>query len=70
MASESKTLNVKGMSCQHCVHAVKDAVGALKGVTGVDVDLTGGKVSVAYSAEEVKLDQIKKAIEDAGYQVV
>ncbi len=29
MAKETQTLNVQGMSCQHCVHAVKTSVSAL-----------------------------------------
>ena len=33
------TLNVEGMSCQHCENRVKKAVGELAGVSSVDVDL-------------------------------
>ncbi len=69
MADESKVLNVEGMSCMHCVKSVKSAVGSLPGVKNVDVDLEGKKVSVEFASDKVKLDDIKTAIEDAGYDV-
>ncbi|HWP96335.1 MAG TPA: copper chaperone CopZ [Syntrophomonadaceae bacterium] len=70
MSSETKTLNVQGMSCNHCVSAVKNSVGALNGVSKVDVDLAGKKVMVEYNSELVNLDAIKESIEDAGYEVI
>ena len=33
VTKETKILNVQGMSCQHCVHAVKSSVSALAGWT-------------------------------------
>ncbi|AEI44754.1 copper ion binding protein [Paenibacillus mucilaginosus] len=61
-------LKVEGMSCDHCVRAVE---GALKevGATG-KVDLASGSVSVQYDEGKLKLEQIKEAIEDQGYDVV
>lgn len=34
---EQKTLQVEGMSCQHCVKAVETSVGELDGVSAVHV---------------------------------
>ena len=62
-------LNVEGMSCSHCVNAVKNAAGGLDGVSEVEVDLKGQTVTVEYNADEVTLDSIKEAIEDQGYDV-
>ncbi len=70
MAQEIKTLNVEGMSCMHCVRAIKDSVGSLPGIDKVEVDLMGKKVEVVYDADKVNLEKIKDKIEDAGYQVV
>ena len=39
MAMVTETLTVDGMSCQHCVHAVKTAVSAVAGVGTVEVSL-------------------------------
>lgn len=62
-------LNVEGMSCSHCENAVKKAVGAISGVTAVDVDLKGKTVTVTHE-QSVTLDQIKAEIEEQGYDVV
>ncbi|MDY0257982.1 MULTISPECIES: copper ion binding protein [Gudongella] len=63
-----KILKVEGMSCNHCVMAVKRALTGLDGVGTVEVDLENGKVTVV--GEELKDDAMKEAIDDAGYEVV
>ncbi len=70
MSSETKVLNVEGMSCSHCVHSVKTALGSLNGVSKVDVDLAGKKVTVVYDKDQVQLKAITDSIENAGYDVV
>jgi copper chaperone len=67
---EKITLNVEGMSCEHCVKAVTGAAGALAGVSDVSVDLAGGTVSFEYDPAVTPLAQIKAEIEDQGYDVV
>lgn len=62
-------LNVDGMSCSHCENAVKKAVGAIGGVSAVDVDLKG-KIVTATHEQSVTFEQIKTEIEDQGYDVV
>jgi copper chaperone CopZ len=63
----SKTLvfDVKGMTCDNCVHHVTEAV---KGVPGV----TGAQVSLAQNSARVEGDfdvqQIIAAIEEEGYE--
>jgi copper chaperone len=70
MSVKELVLNVNGMSCSHCEHAVKTAVGALDGVESVDVDLKGKKVTTKYNPAKTNPDQIRNAIEDQGYDVV
>ncbi|MDK8192903.1 copper ion binding protein [Paenibacillus sp. UMB7766-LJ446] len=62
------TLNVTGMSCNHCVKSVEEAV-KNAGANG-KVDLAAGTVAVEYDEQKVNVDQIKAAIEDQGYDVV
>ena len=62
----SLVLEVRGMSCGHCVAAITSAVSALPGVTGVDVDLAGGAVRVDGMTDSAA---VAAAIEDAGYDV-
>ncbi|MFZ3590217.1 copper chaperone CopZ [Bacillus sp. DJP31] len=66
---EQVTLNVKGMSCGHCVNAVEGSVGKLNGVSEVKVNLGNGTVDVEFNDSEVTLDQIKNTIDDQGYDV-
>ncbi len=69
MAQQTETLHVEGMSCMHCVNAIKNSVGSLPGVSKVEVDLTDKKVTVDFESDQVTLDQIKAKIEDAGYEL-
>jgi copper ion binding protein len=69
MANEIVNLTVNGMSCSHCENSVKKAVGALKGVDNVKVDLKDKKVLVEFDKEKVSVDIIKDTIEDQGYDV-
>ncbi|HWI55023.1 MAG TPA: copper chaperone CopZ [Desulfobacteria bacterium] len=64
------TLNVEGMSCGHCKMAVEKAVSALNGVSKVEVNLEGKKVTVNFSPGSVSEEAIKGAIADQGYDVV
>ncbi|ADL07500.1 copper chaperone CopZ [Thermosediminibacter oceani] len=63
------TLKVSGMSCSHCKHAVESAVKALPGIEKVDARVEDGKVDVSFDPSKVSLEQITRAIEDAGYEV-
>ena len=61
-------LSVEGMSCDHCVKAVKDAVSALPGVHGVMVDLSAKTATVEHDPVEAPATKIIAAIEDQGYE--
>lgn len=66
---EKMTLNVKGMSCGHCINSIEGSVGKLSGVTTVKVNLDSGTVSVEFNPNEVTIDKIKETIDDQGYDV-
>lgn len=63
------TYRVEGMSCDHCVGAVRGELGQLPGVHEVDVDLASGRVRVV---SEAALDTaaVRAAVDEAGYGVV
>ncbi len=69
MAYVTLTVFVEGMSCQHCVHAVKTAVSALPGVASVDVSLEKKLVTVGFDPRKTGLPSIRAAIEGEGYSV-
>ena len=60
------TYEVSGMTCDHCVNAVKGELSQLDGVDDVEVQLDSGKVSVT-SAEPLEADTVRAAVERAGY---
>jgi copper chaperone len=62
------TYTVKGMTCGHCVSSVKEEVGAVAGVTSVEVDLASGLLTVGTEAP-VDAAQIAGAVKEAGYEV-
>ncbi len=66
---EKVTLNVQGMSCDHCVKAVEGSVGTLNGVKSVKVNLKDATVAVEFNPQDVSLDKIKETIDDQGYDV-
>ena len=68
MATTTTTVNVAGMTCEHCVAAVKGELSKLGGVTGVDVDLASGEVTIA-SAAGLADEDIAAAVEEAGYEL-
>ena len=70
VSKQTQELNVQGMSCQHCVHAVKTSVSALAGVDSVDVSLEKKLVTVGFDPGKTTLQSIENAIEDEGYSVV
>ena len=63
----TKTLNVTGMMCQHCVAHVKKALEGVEGVSSVDVNLEAGTATVE-AAEGVADDALVAAVVDAGYE--
>ena len=62
------TYTVVGMTCGHCVSAVTEEVSRVAGVTGVDVDLGSGGLTVT---SEAPIDEsaVRSAVEEAGYEV-
>lgn len=69
----TQTFPVTGMTCGHCVSAVTSEVGALPGVTDVQVDLVAdGTSTVRVTADEALTDAaVAAALDEAGeYQLV
>lgn len=65
----TERFEVPEVSCQHCVNAITKEVSALPGVQRVHVNLDDKTVSVEHS-EQVGIDQIVAAINEAGYDEV
>ena len=59
-------IRITGMSCEHCVQRVTKALEGVKGIKKVRVNLQSGE-AVFERPESVSLEEIRKAIEGAGY---
>lgn len=64
----TKKIFIEGMSCQHCVKHVKDALEKLDGIKSAKVSLEDKWAEIELS-HDVDNEKIKEAIEDAGYEV-
>ena len=64
------TLSVFGMTCEHCVRAVKQEVGEISGVTQVEVELGTPSTVTVQSTEPISHQDLVEAIDEAGYEVV
>ena len=62
------TIHIVGMTCQHCVMMVEEALGRVDGVTDVEVDLDSGIATVS-EEKPVDMPDVRRAVEDAGYKV-
>ena len=65
---KEQTLEIGGMTCGHCLRAVKDALTEMPGVTLEEVRI--GSARVSYDESQVQPDAIAEAIRDAGYTIV
>ncbi|MGN9810986.1 heavy-metal-associated domain-containing protein [Micromonospora sp. BQ11] len=64
----TSTYQVTGMTCGHCVNAVSSEVGAIPGVTDVQVELATGQVTVTSEAP-LDTDTVRAAVDEAGYDL-
>lgn len=60
------SLAIDGMSCAHCVRAVRDALGELPGVTPERVDV--GHATVTLDPAATSVERLLDAVRDAGYE--
>jgi len=62
---ESLTLTIEGMSCEHCVRAVRGRLEKTDGVKVDDVQI--GSAKLEYDPAKTTIDEIEEAIADEGY---
>jgi len=61
--SQIAVVNVKGMVCDFCARGIEKTFKKDKNVKKIDVDLSKGKVLIAYNKnQEIKFDDIKEKI--------
>jgi Cu+-exporting ATPase len=65
---ETMELRIRGMTCASCSAAVERSVGKLPGVQSVSVNLATDKARIEYDASGLRVSEIKRAVERAGYE--
>ncbi|MDP4145007.1 MAG: heavy metal translocating P-type ATPase [Bacillota bacterium] len=68
--SNSKMLMIEGMTCAACAKAVERVSKKLDGVVEANVNFATEKLSITYEPSKVRVLDIKKAIEKAGYKAL
>jgi copper chaperone len=65
MTMERVELTIEGMSCEHCVRAVR---GRLERTPGVKVDdVQVGSATIEFDPATTSVDDLEEAIADEGY---
>jgi copper chaperone len=64
-----EALKVEGMTCQHCVQTITEALGKIAGTNNVAVDLDKKEVLVDYNEEETNLQEISDKIVEVGFEL-
>ena len=60
------TMHIEGMSCGHCLNAVNQA---LRSVPGAEIEsVQMGRATVRYDESKTSVDQLTRAVSDAGYK--
>jgi Cu+-exporting ATPase len=67
---EKVVLPIQGMTCASCVNKVEKALNSVKGVVQASVNFATERASVEYIPEEVSIRDLKKVVQEAGYQVL
>ncbi|WP_408627065.1 heavy-metal-associated domain-containing protein [Azospira inquinata] len=67
---ETTTLKVGGMSCQKCVASLTSVLSKLPGVAQAEVVLEPGQATVTYDPAQVGTEQLRQAVEDAGFDAL
>lgn len=66
--NEKATLKIGGMTCATCVKTIENSLRNLDGIISVNVNLGAEKAFVTYNPKVITISDMKKAIEDTGYQ--
>ncbi len=62
-------LSISGMTCNHCVMHVENALKELPGVKSAKVDLKGKSAEVTYDEGAIDTKKMSEAVAEAGYKV-
>lgn len=70
MTTKDVILPVTGMTCASCVRRIEKALSKIEGVQDASVNLATERAKVSYDADAVTVEQMKAAVEKAGYGIL
>ncbi len=65
-----KILSIKGMTCAACSRTVERTVSRMDGINSCQVNLASEKMTITYDPEIVRISEVKKRVEKAGFEAV
>ena len=65
-----ETLTVEGMTCQHCIKTITDALNGQSGVYKLEIHFDKKEVKIEYDEEKTTLKQISSRIVDLGFELL
>ena len=68
--TKNVSLNIGGMTCAACVSHVEKALREVDGVESSAVNLATERATVQYAADVAGIEELRAAVEDAGYSVL
>jgi P-type Cu+ transporter len=68
--SSAKTLKIEGMTCAACAKTVERVTKKIDGVIESNVNYATEKLNITYEPSKVRVSDIKKAVEKAGYKAL
>ncbi len=66
-AQHTETINIEGMSCNHCVETLNKSLAPIEGLNVHAIEI--GFANVSYDPSKVERSLIVKAITDHGFRV-
>ena len=65
---ENVTIKISGMSCNHCVQRIENALQQSRGVNTAQVDLSAEKAYIEYVSSVINAETLLQIIKDSGYE--
>jgi len=67
---KKETIKIRGMSCAACAKRIEKAVGGMEGVKSATVNFATEMLTLEFDEQKAPLTEIKKTIENTGYNVI
>ena len=66
---KQELVKIEGMTCQHCVQTIKEALKKISGLNSIDVDLDKKEVDISFDENETSLQEITNKIVGIGFEL-